>query len=961
MMRTDLKSIPFDICVLTAANEVQAHGYDQHILWRRHQPLLAQTDVKVIADPDGKRIGSGGSTFYVLSELYAEYGEALLSKRTLILHSGGDSRRLPAYSAVGKLFMPLPTDDHRTLFDVMIENYATLPNPGGGQVIIASGDVLLNFDPTFIDFSPTGITGVAFPDNPSEGEFFGVYVVDNPQTSCVPAVDILQKPGLDELAEHGAIDVSNRIWIDSGILHLAPDAVKTWLRCQELMDAARRGEINVNLYHDILYAAHGKLDMADADVLAESSVYVNCLPYCGFYHIGKSTDVLQNFYALTHASVRYHFQNGVRSNAAQVPELKSAWIYNSLIESKRVSVHSPCLLEGCFIDGDLSLAGDNIVTNVPQGTGAFVLSKGLCLNVLPLKDDRWVAVLYGLNDTFKNPYTTFLNMPFIEMVHEKNIVDAELWEGEDRDIWTARLFPCSKSPANAVASVLELQHNDDIRQWRTSERLSMADILRSVDHNRLLHNHADIRAKSQFLTLSHHIEDSDFCFSELQHCIHTEEEKKSAIVQLETVLKKSHDHLLLKARTLFWLAQLHEPEHAEARFEASFAAIRQAVAAGFSDLSKKSGMDSFGIRSDEVVWTMLPARLDFAGGWTDTPPVCLERGGHVLNASVTLNGQYPIQVIGKIIPNTFSIGINSIDLGQRTTIYSFDELRRFNNPADWLSLPKAAFYAAGIFDDRATDLQSILKKFGGGIDLTLFSALPAGSGLGTSSILGAGIIATISRMMGVTLSRDELYARTSNLEQLMTTGGGWQDQIGGIAGGVKLISTHPGYDQTPQLAWTTLKQPGMDIGDFYLLYYTGIRRMAKNLLRQVVGRYLNRDAGALDALTQLSQLAVDMKDDLDHRRLESFGGKIHTAWTLNTSLDAGQTTPDIDHVLARIDDYIFGAKLLGAGGGGFLFIAAKDKEATRRIRQELADNPPNNRARFFDFDIDPGGMRISVL
>jgi fucokinase len=227
--------------------------------------------------------------------------------------------------------------------------------------------------------------------------------------------------------------------------------------------------------------------------------------------------------------------------------------------------------------------------------------------------------------------------------------------------------------------------------------------------------------------------------------------------------------------------------------------------------------------------------------------------------------------------------------------------------------------------------------------------------------LGAGLIATLARMMGADIPRAELYARTSNLEQLMTTGGGWQDQIGGVAGGVKIITTTAGYDQTPQLAWTQLAPPGLAIDDHFLLYYTGIRRMAKNLLRQVVGRYLKKEAEALATLDELGSLARAMKEDLDKRRLAAFGEKIRRAWALNKTLDAGQTTTEIEAVLTRIDDYMIGAKLLGAGGGGFLFIVAKDKAAAVRIRRELTENPPNDRARFFRFDVDAGGMRTSVL
>src|SRR5512135_3635203 len=78
------------------------------------------------------------------------------------------------------------------------------------------------------------------------------------------------------------------------------------------------------------------------------------------------------------------------------------------------------------------------------------------------------------------------------------------------------------------------------------------------------------------------------------------------------------------------------------------------------------------LRSDEIVWGRAPARLDLGGGWTDTPPYSLERGGCVTNAAVDLNGQPPIQAYARVIEKR-EIRINSIDLGVRIEVESFKD------------------------------------------------------------------------------------------------------------------------------------------------------------------------------------------------------------------------------------------------------------------------------------------------
>jgi galactokinase/mevalonate kinase-like predicted kinase len=200
------------------------------------------------------------------------------------------------------------------------------------------------------------------------------------------------------------------------------------------------------------------------------------------------------------------------------------------------------------------------------------------------------------------------------------------------------------------------------------------------------------------------------------------------------------------------------------------------------------------------------------------------------------------------------------------------------------------------------------------------------------------------------------------MEQLMTTGGGWQDQIGGVVGGVKHITTEPGWFQTPRISWTDLKVlPDMVLSERFLLYYTGLRRMAKNILRNIVGKYLDRDATTLKTISQLREKSFEMKEELDHRNIDAFGKKIAEVWELNKTLDPGTSNEEIEAILSKISHLVHSAKLLGAGGGGFLFIVTKGVNQARMVRQILTEEPPNDRARFFDFDVDWEGLKVSVL
>src|SRR5439155_26436181 len=94
------------------------------------------------------------------------------------------------------------------------------------------------------------------------------------------------------------------------------------------------------------------------------------------------------------------------------------------------------------------------------------------------------------------------------------------------------------------------------------------------------------------------------------------------------------------------------------------------------------------IGHDQVVWATAPARLDFAGGWSDTPPICTDRGGTVVNAAVTLNGQYPIQAIAKLGEEPV-VSLTSIDLGRRVVFDRVEQLLDYADPGRWDALPRA--------------------------------------------------------------------------------------------------------------------------------------------------------------------------------------------------------------------------------------------------------------------------------
>ncbi|MDE6063124.1 MAG: bifunctional fucokinase/L-fucose-1-P-guanylyltransferase, partial [Lachnospiraceae bacterium] len=175
--------IRWDYVILTASNEAQAESYRTQIEYRSMSGYLPEnTKYVVLADPDGKRVGSGGATLNVLRYLAEDGCGSFSGKRILVIHSGGDSKRIPQYSICGKIFSPVPRElpDGRnsTLFDEFMISMAGVAGRLKEGMLVLSGDVLLLFNPLQIDFTFSGAAALSIKEPVSLGTRHGVFLND---------------------------------------------------------------------------------------------------------------------------------------------------------------------------------------------------------------------------------------------------------------------------------------------------------------------------------------------------------------------------------------------------------------------------------------------------------------------------------------------------------------------------------------------------------------------------------------------------------------------------------------------------------------------------------------------------------------------------------------------------------------------------------------------------------------
>jgi len=395
-------------------------------------------------------------------------------------------------------------------------------------------------------------------------------------------------------------------------------------------------------------------------------------------------------------------------------------------------------------------------------------------------------------------------------------------------------------------------------------------------------------------------------------------------------------------------------QEAEQARESAFQAVQRAVGAGvygneFQKTQRRWCLDE--------VTVSAPPRIDFGGGWSDTPPFCLDWGGTVLNMAVKLGRTHPIRARVKKL-NDHLIRCISEETSQTAEYRSTEELLVAPEVGSPFSIPREALQLAGIVR-QGESLPETLQAYGGGLEITLSVELPLGSGLGTSSILGAAVLRALAEMTGLSLTDHVLSEMVLLLEQRMTTGGGWQDQIGGIFPGAKLISSGPGLRQrlrVEPLQWSEQKQT--EFCSRFLLYYTGTRRIAKDLLRQVVSRYLAREASTVQVLHSIKTLAAEMAYAMRDGEWEHLGWLMDRHWQLNQVLDPHTTSGPISAALHEMRPYLAGAKLAGAGGGGFFMLLARSAAAAQDLRAKLSDQSGALPGRLYEFAVADAGLIV---
>jgi galactokinase/mevalonate kinase-like predicted kinase len=931
--------------------------------------------VFVGTDPAQKRLGSGGGTVNLLHQAWLAterrltLEEWLDSTQKLVLHAGGESRRLPAYAALSKAFLPLPALERlqprrfdQVLYDFQIPNYQQVLEESGGtaKVLVAAGDVWLDFNP--LDLAPCSgdIVGIGMRVSPEVAQHFGVFFTRRGGRQALarehPISFFLQKPTPAEINRKA---VHHDFFVDTGMWLLSVRALKLlFARCgwdsRRQKFATKDGlPDQLDLYTEIGTALGDEASLTPTlKKLGFSGLKSAVVPLgeARFYHLGSSRQLFESMEQLQQGSLRLSKQHRVASSTeVSAPTGASLWL-DGVCAAK------------------LELGGNNLVTGVGAADGLVRLGAGQCLEVIPVAGGRAFRP-YHIDDPFRGPARAgglICGRPAAQWLEARGL------EAGDTDVYRIPLYPIvgDKISGQALLDWFFADRPDagTTALLRSLPLLSAEQIPARVDFARLFAARAAAHEQTLLADFRACLEQGDSRvmeqdFSAVASVCTTGGRRLSRWLQANAeALLKGLPEAVHRARLRMLLAELSRGRRRAAHEQAAYSELQTSIVE--SNPASKAA-PRLALKEDQIVWSRSPVRLDLAGGWTDTPPYCLEQGGAVLNVAVLLNGQPPIQVFVRPLREPL-FRLRSIDLGIEETIRTQAELDTFRDPRSGFSLAKAALALAGFHPDfcagkRHRSLADQLRSFGGGLEISLLSAVPKGSGLGTSSILGATLLGALNRACGLGWDEVLLYNRVMSIEQLLTTGGGWQDQAGALFRSVKLIETQRGLSQTPTVRY--LPEHLLGVGhanQTLLLYYTGATRLAKSILKEIVRDMFLARADTFRILGGIRANAHRLHQALQEGSVEDLHRAVNRSWKLNKRLDPGTTTAEVETILARCGEDLAACKLLGAGGGGYMFMCARDVEAAQRIRARLEAQPTNPRARFIDFHVAERSLAVTV-
>jgi len=334
-----------------------------------------------------------------------------------------------------------------------------------------------------------------------------------------------------------------------------------------------------------------------------------------------------------------------------------------------------------------------------------------------------------------------------------------------------------------------------------------------------------------------------------------------------------------------------------------------------------------------VLRSRAPVRIDFAGGTTDLKVFRDREGGAVLNAAIARYAYCTLK------PRDGGVRVESDDLQEYVEAVEIRDVEKQSS----LRLLTLAVQRFGESD---------------GIDVTVRTDAPPGSGTGSSASVGVALLALLDRRQALLTgmksrkSRYELAEMACDIEEEMGIIGGKQDQYAAAVGGLNYMEFHG--DQVTVERVEVSRGLVTDLEKHLVLCYSGQSRLSGDTNSKMIRAYGQGEPVVGESLRAVKRVAQEAACALRAEDMGRFAALLNEEYEARIRLAEAVLTPRMaEMVAAGRDAGALAAKICGAGGGGcLLFYSAPDKEGAVRRALESAGG------RILDFTFDFGGLQV---
>jgi D-glycero-alpha-D-manno-heptose-7-phosphate kinase len=331
-----------------------------------------------------------------------------------------------------------------------------------------------------------------------------------------------------------------------------------------------------------------------------------------------------------------------------------------------------------------------------------------------------------------------------------------------------------------------------------------------------------------------------------------------------------------------------------------------------------------------IIRSKAPFRVSFGGGGTDMSPYCTEHGGCVINTTIDRHIYLTIKPREDKKIHIFSVNYNKkviFDIGDRDYTEDFEIFKGIVNVLD-------------------------IKN---GFNITIYSELPAGSGMGGSSSLSVALIGAFNAYYDLRFNMHTIAQKAYDIERIeLKQKGGYQDQFAAAYGGFNFIEFTNEIKVIPIQA---SKEMISELHYCLILCYIGGSHFSSDIQDEVLKGYKIEKKSYMESMQDLKEVAYSMRNILESNNLNNlnkFGDLLHKGWLAKKSLSSKISNKSIENFyLTSRKHGVLGGKLLGAGGGGHLLLFSKPDKKYQVI-QELEKIG----GQIVNFHFNPKGLEV---